>query len=290
MATGKKTQIDGGTELRQRAGRPRLREARVRRRRIHRRRQVGAALRPLRRLGAAARGRHAGEPHEGRGREAGSALPRRRSWRPGVAAAAAAVAAAEAAAAAARASRSISRSPCTLSAYGEWTKKSGYFELAPGGTPAPLIWTDKSIGAPIVAKNADRMIFTRADVQRVSELLAVGQALRDAEAGDRRGSDALQGVRVGHEEADRLQEPQGPASAGDADAAGRLRAGQEVSDARVLLRAHVEHASQLPAAAVRRPAAHGDVREQRLSRAAAGRRLRDRQAGHVGARLRRRAR
>ena len=77
-----------------------------------------------------------------------------------------------------------------------------------------------------------------------------------------------------------------PASAGDADAAGRLRARQEISDARVLLRADVGHASQLPAAAVRRPAAHGDLREQRLPGAAAGRRLRDRQARHVGARLR----
>jgi dienelactone hydrolase len=50
--------------------------------------------------------------------------------------------------------------PVTLSAYGEWTKKSGYFELAPGGAPAPMIWMDKAIGAPTVAKNADRMIFT----------------------------------------------------------------------------------------------------------------------------------
>ncbi len=49
--------------------------------------------------------------------------------------------------------------PVTMSAYGEWTKKSGYFELAPGGSPTPLIWADKSIGSPMVAKNADRMIF-----------------------------------------------------------------------------------------------------------------------------------
>ena len=90
----------------------------------------------------------------------------------------------------------------------------------------------------------------------------------------------------GNEEADRLQESLRPAPAGHAHAARRLRAGQEVSDARVLLRADVRHAPQLPAAGVRRPAAHGDVRERRLSRAAAGRRVRDRQAGHVRARLR----
>ncbi len=50
--------------------------------------------------------------------------------------------------------------PITLSAYGEWTKKSGYFELAPGASPTPLIWLDKNVGTPLVAKDADRMIFT----------------------------------------------------------------------------------------------------------------------------------
>ena len=50
--------------------------------------------------------------------------------------------------------------PLLLSTFGEWTKKSGYTELAPGGSPTPLIWADKSIGSPIAAKNADRIIFT----------------------------------------------------------------------------------------------------------------------------------
>jgi acetyl esterase/lipase/uncharacterized membrane protein YgcG len=49
--------------------------------------------------------------------------------------------------------------PVLLSAYGDFTKKSGYFELAPSKAPEPLIWVDKSIAAPIVAKDADRMIF-----------------------------------------------------------------------------------------------------------------------------------
>jgi len=47
--------------------------------------------------------------------------------------------------------------PLTLSAYGEWTKKSGYFNLEPGKAPAPLIWADKAIGSPQAAKNADRV-------------------------------------------------------------------------------------------------------------------------------------
>jgi dipeptidyl aminopeptidase/acylaminoacyl peptidase len=50
--------------------------------------------------------------------------------------------------------------PVLLSAFGEWTKKSGYSELAPDGSISPLIWADKAIGSPIAAKNADRIIFT----------------------------------------------------------------------------------------------------------------------------------
>ncbi|HUF46188.1 MAG TPA: prolyl oligopeptidase family serine peptidase, partial [Vicinamibacterales bacterium] len=51
--------------------------------------------------------------------------------------------------------------PVVLAASGQWTKKSGYFELVPGQSPAPLIWEDKSIGNPIVADRADRMVFTQ---------------------------------------------------------------------------------------------------------------------------------
>jgi dipeptidyl aminopeptidase/acylaminoacyl peptidase len=56
--------------------------------------------------------------------------------------------------------------PQVLTATGEWTKKSGYFTLpANGGTPSPMIWLDKSVGSPIKAKNADRMIFTEQTFQ-----------------------------------------------------------------------------------------------------------------------------
>jgi dipeptidyl aminopeptidase/acylaminoacyl peptidase len=52
--------------------------------------------------------------------------------------------------------------PVLLSAFGEWTKQSGYAELTPGAVaPAPLIWADKAISAPIAARNADRMVFTQ---------------------------------------------------------------------------------------------------------------------------------
>jgi dipeptidyl aminopeptidase/acylaminoacyl peptidase len=52
--------------------------------------------------------------------------------------------------------------PQTLTAYGEWTKKSGYWEMpAGGGKAVPLIWADKMIGQAEKAKHADRVIFTQ---------------------------------------------------------------------------------------------------------------------------------
>jgi dipeptidyl aminopeptidase/acylaminoacyl peptidase len=51
--------------------------------------------------------------------------------------------------------------PQFLSAYGEWTKKSGYWRLAPGGAPTPLIWVDKAVGQAEKAADADRFIFTQ---------------------------------------------------------------------------------------------------------------------------------
>jgi dipeptidyl aminopeptidase/acylaminoacyl peptidase len=51
--------------------------------------------------------------------------------------------------------------PLLLSAYGEWTKKSGYYTLPPGGKPAPLIYEDASVGQVQKAEKADRVIFTR---------------------------------------------------------------------------------------------------------------------------------
>jgi dipeptidyl aminopeptidase/acylaminoacyl peptidase len=51
--------------------------------------------------------------------------------------------------------------PQLLSAYGEWTKKSGYYTLVSGQEPKPLIWVDKQIGQAEKAKSADRVIFTQ---------------------------------------------------------------------------------------------------------------------------------
>lgn len=50
--------------------------------------------------------------------------------------------------------------PLLLSAYGEWTKKSGYYQVKLGKKPKALRYEDKMIGRLIKAKNADRVMFT----------------------------------------------------------------------------------------------------------------------------------
>jgi dipeptidyl aminopeptidase/acylaminoacyl peptidase len=51
--------------------------------------------------------------------------------------------------------------PLLLSAYGEWTKKSGYYTLKPGARPEPLVFDDAAVGQAVKAENADRVIFTK---------------------------------------------------------------------------------------------------------------------------------
>lgn len=49
--------------------------------------------------------------------------------------------------------------PLLLSAYGQWTKKAGFYRLA-NGALEELIYADKSFGRAVKAKNADRFIYT----------------------------------------------------------------------------------------------------------------------------------
>ena len=50
--------------------------------------------------------------------------------------------------------------PIVLSAFGEWTKKSGFYQLTDGKL-TPLVYEDRTFGRPIKAKNADRVLLTR---------------------------------------------------------------------------------------------------------------------------------
>jgi dipeptidyl aminopeptidase/acylaminoacyl peptidase len=52
--------------------------------------------------------------------------------------------------------------PLLLSAYGEWTKKAGYFQLSPGGDLEELVYDDVMFGRRILkAKKADKIMYTR---------------------------------------------------------------------------------------------------------------------------------
>lgn len=46
-----------------------------------------------------------------------------------------------------------------LSAYGEWTKKTGYFNLKDGQAPREIIYEDRNIGRPMKARNASVLVY-----------------------------------------------------------------------------------------------------------------------------------
>ncbi|MEP6762880.1 MAG: prolyl oligopeptidase family serine peptidase [Gemmatimonadaceae bacterium] len=50
--------------------------------------------------------------------------------------------------------------PLFVSAYGERSKKFGYYEATAGQAPKALIWEDKQVGQAVKADSADRVIFT----------------------------------------------------------------------------------------------------------------------------------
>jgi dipeptidyl aminopeptidase/acylaminoacyl peptidase len=50
--------------------------------------------------------------------------------------------------------------PVLFSAYGELTKKTGYWTASLGSTPTALVWADKQLGQAQKAEKADRVIFT----------------------------------------------------------------------------------------------------------------------------------
>ncbi|MCC6245815.1 MAG: S9 family peptidase [Gemmatimonadaceae bacterium] len=53
--------------------------------------------------------------------------------------------------------------PITLSAYGDRTKKSGFWSVRAGSTPTPIVWADKNIGGVVKADSSDRLLFTQQD-------------------------------------------------------------------------------------------------------------------------------
>jgi dipeptidyl aminopeptidase/acylaminoacyl peptidase len=69
--------------------------------------------------------------------------------------------------------------PLTLSAYGEWTKKSGYYELA-GGQLKEFVFEDASYGVPVRAMKADRFLFTKQTFVEFPDLRVSGPGFTDS--------------------------------------------------------------------------------------------------------------
>jgi dipeptidyl aminopeptidase/acylaminoacyl peptidase len=69
--------------------------------------------------------------------------------------------------------------PITLSAYGEWTKKAGFYELA-GGQLKEVLLEDASFGAPEKAAKADKYMFTRQTFTEFPDLRISGPGFADS--------------------------------------------------------------------------------------------------------------
>ena len=78
-----------------------------------------------------------------------------------------------------RASRSISSKPITLSAYGEYTKKAGFYELA-NGQLKELVYEDASFSTPTKATKAEKFLFTRQTFVEFPDLRVSGPGFKDA--------------------------------------------------------------------------------------------------------------
>ena len=71
--------------------------------------------------------------------------------------------------------------PLLMSAYGEWTKKAGYFQLNPGGSMEELIYDDVMFGRRILkAKNADKILYTKETFTDFPDYYVSGTRFQDA--------------------------------------------------------------------------------------------------------------
>jgi dipeptidyl aminopeptidase/acylaminoacyl peptidase len=69
--------------------------------------------------------------------------------------------------------------PITLSAYGEWTKKAGFYELA-AGRMKELVYEDAMFSTPVKARTADRFLFTRQTFVEFPDLRVSGPSFADS--------------------------------------------------------------------------------------------------------------
>ena len=71
--------------------------------------------------------------------------------------------------------------PLTIQAYGEYTKKSGFYTLAKGGGKLDeIVYDDASFSVPVKAKNADTYLFTRQTFTEFPDLRVSGASFKDS--------------------------------------------------------------------------------------------------------------
>jgi dipeptidyl aminopeptidase/acylaminoacyl peptidase len=69
--------------------------------------------------------------------------------------------------------------PVALSAYGEWTKRAGLYELA-DGKMKEIVFEDATFSVPVRAMNADRYVFTRQTFVEFPDLRVSGPDFKDS--------------------------------------------------------------------------------------------------------------
>jgi dipeptidyl aminopeptidase/acylaminoacyl peptidase len=70
--------------------------------------------------------------------------------------------------------------PLYFNLYGEWTKKSGFARLLPGGAVTRLVWLDRGFGSLAKAKNADVYGYIVQDFDDSPDIFVGGPELKDA--------------------------------------------------------------------------------------------------------------
>jgi dipeptidyl aminopeptidase/acylaminoacyl peptidase len=68
--------------------------------------------------------------------------------------------------------------PLLLSAFGEWTKQSGFTSLEVGKEPEQLIFEDRMFGRPVKAKNSDTLLYTRQTFEEFPDCFVSGGDFR----------------------------------------------------------------------------------------------------------------
>ena len=70
--------------------------------------------------------------------------------------------------------------PLTLAAYGEYTKKAGFYELGTDGALKELVFEDASFSTPTKAAKADTFLFTRQTFTEFPDLRVSGPGFKNS--------------------------------------------------------------------------------------------------------------